>query len=100
MMVLCQWCQAQIIEKDITAYEFGNGVSEILRDLSSSDCTMDASNSSDPSSPTSSSSLHNPSINPVNQMNRNEFHEYMENFSRSLRTILEKKLASVIGDPT
>ena len=40
------------IENDIASFEFGNGVSEILRDLSSSDLFVNASISSIPSSPT------------------------------------------------
>ena len=91
---------SESIENEITSYEFSNGVSEILRDLSSSDLIVDAFNASNPSSPTTSSSLCDLPSNSTNQINQNEFYEYMENFSRSLGTILEKKLASVIGDPT
>ena len=79
-------------------YEFGDGVYELLRDLPTID--LQTSNSSSIGSPIIPQPLHKPTSILGNPMSQKQFFDYMENFGSSLGTILEKKLASVIGDST
>ena len=84
-------------DKTVT-YEFGDSVYEFLRDLPTSD--LQTSNSSSLSSPITPQPLHEPTSILVNRMIQKEFFDYMLNFTRSLGTIWEKKLASVIDGST
>ena len=82
---------------DTQYYEFGDGVLDLILEQPTTDLPFETAETY-PSSSSPSPLLHDrPSTTLRDPMNQKEFLTYMENFATSLGTILEKKLADVIG---